>query len=604
MKHLAPLNKYFYRYKWQFIIGIICTVIANYIAILSPQITGFIINKLTFKDVSNAEYNNYNFIVKKIVGYMLNDMQGIRGVILSATIVLLVLAILRGLFMFMMRQTIIVGSRQVEYDLKNDIYAQYQQLDLSFYKKNFVGDMMNRISEDVSKVRMYAGPALMYIVNMLVLLVLSVYFMFDTNVVLAIITLSPLPLLAFIIYKISSKIQQGTTLAQQELSALTVQATETYSGIKVVQAFAYEKNMFSKFSATAKTYQDKMLRLAKLEAFYSPAMIFLISVSTLLTIAVGGIMVVQKTISVAVIVEFVMYINMLIFPVSSIGFIASIIQSAIASQKRITEFMAISPVVNKKNDAAIVPLITGRIQFHDVDFIYEHTKIHAIKQLNFYIEQGKKIAFMGRMASGKSTLGQLLVRNFDISNGKITIDNNDIRDIDLKHLRQHIAYIAQDNFIFSDTIKNNLLIHQQQTIQEDQLIAITKTVQLYDEIMQMPDQWNTVLGERGINLSGGQKQRLAIARALMTDKSIYIFDDSFSAIDLITERKIIQALNVLLANKTLIFITHRVYDNLHFDTIYVMENGSIVEHGTHENLLQQHTIYYDLYQQQFKPQVE
>jgi ATP-binding cassette subfamily B protein len=518
--------------------------------------------------------------------------------VLLCGLVLLATAILSGFFMFLMRQTIIVMSRHIEFDQKNAIYRHYQQLDLSFYKKNRTGDLMNRIAEDVSRVRMYTGPAIMYFVNLAFTISFCLVYMLQANPKLTLIVLSPLPLLAITIYKVNTIIHRKSERIQALLSKLTTTAQESFSGIRVIKSFVQEKAQQDYFEKNSEDYRQNTIGLAKMEAIYFPTMALMIGISTLLTILIGGIYAMQpgSNVTTGMLAEFVMYINILTFPVSAIGWTASMIQRAAASQKRINEFLDTESRIQQAADAKR-PEIKGNIRFDKVDFTYEHTGIKAIKGMSLEIRQGEKVAIIGRTGSGKTTLAQLLLRLFDTNAGTISLDAVPVTEIDLKHLREKVSYVPQDVFLFSDTIRNNIAFGKDQA-DEQEVEQAARAASIHQEIMSFSQQYDMVIGERGVTLSGGQKQRISIARALLKNAPIIILDDCLSAVDAKTEKTIIANLAGFLEGKTSIIITHRIFSLFSFDKIIVMENGRIAATGTHEELLKTSEYYQYLYEHQ------
>ena len=541
---------------------------------------------------------NYDTLVEKFIHWIENSDMTMTKVVALCGISILVLALLRGFFLFLMRQTIIVMSRHIEFDQKNEIFDHYQKLDTAFFKSHNTGDLMSRIAEDVGRVRMFTGPAIMYLANLVAVIALSVYFMYMRDPELTFYVLAPLPILAITIYKVNNLINRRSEKIQSLLSELTTNAQESYSGIRVIKSFVQEKAMLGFFKKNSEEYKQNAIGLAKVEAIYFPSITLLIGLSTLFTIMIGGLYYIRgdNNIGLDTIVEFVMYINMLTFPVSAIGLTASMIQRAAASQKRLNEFLHTEPAIQNPPLPKTINL-EGNIKFENVDFIYTHTGIQALKNLNLEIKKGEKVAIVGKTGSGKSTIAQVLLRMYDVTNGKIFIDGENIQSLDINSLREQISYVPQDVFLFSDTIENNIRFGQR----DANIEAITRAAEqarVKDEILSLSNQYNTMIGERGVMLSGGQKQRISIARALIKNPKLVIFDDCLSAVDVKTENEIINSLYTYLQNKTAIIITHRIFSMFNFDRIFVMEEGEIIEQGTQAELLALNGFYTQLYQRQ------
>ncbi len=600
MKSLAQLNKYFFRYKWHFLLGIAFVFLSNYFRLLSPQITGYIVNSviqlIQKKSDANVVIQNQhsNLLLQEIDAYFKNYSYSNK--ILFAGLLLILLAILSGFFMFLMRQSIIVMSRHIEFDQKNDIYNKYQQLDIGFYKSHSTGDLMNRISEDVSRVRMYTGPALMYFINLAAVIGFSVYFMWQSDSTLTIYTLIPLPFLAITIYFVNAIINKKSEKIQEYLSNLTSNAQESFSGIRVIKSFFQEKAMIAYFEKNSEEYRKAALSLAQTESIYFPSMGLLIGLSTIITICVGCINVVNgvEGASVGKIAEFVLYIQLLTFPVSAIGWTASMTQRAAVSQKRINYFLCIEPAILNPADA-IQHQAKGDFEFKHANFTYLNTGIHALKNISFKINKGNRIAIIGKTGSGKSTLAQIMLRIYDLNSGDLLVDNQPIKKINLASLRHSISYVPQDNFLFSDTIKNNIQFGNPDA-SEAEIIQAAKNACVHEDILSFSNGYDTIIGERGIMLSGGQKQRICIARALIKNPEVLILDDSLNAVDTKTAAQITDNLNELLVNKTIIFITHRLLTSLNYNNIIMLNDGEIEESGTHESLMRKKGMYYDLFQ--------
>jgi ATP-binding cassette subfamily B multidrug efflux pump len=604
LKQLSSINPYFWKYRNRFFIGIFFVIGANYFAVLAPQITGFVVNQVQLhlpgaKPVISKPAHDW--LVAGFIHWIETSNFDFSQLVAISSLTILLFAIIRGILMFFMRQTIIVMSRHIEFDQKNAIFQQYQKLDTNFYKTNSTGDLMNRMSEDVSRVRMYTGPAIMYLINLVALIGFSVVSMLRKDVMLTLYVLAPLPVLAITIYLVNSVINKKSEKIQSLLSDLTSNAQESYSGIRVIKSFVQEKAMLGFFKKNSEAYREQAVGLAKVEAIYFPSMALMIGLSTLFTICIGGIQAIHDTSKLGLIVEFVIYINMLTFPVSAIGWTASMIQRAAASQKRINEFLQSTPTIQNKKDASIQP-ISGSIEFQNVDFTYPHTGIKAIQQLNIKIEKGQKVLVLGKTGSGKSTLAQLLLRFYDPQTGTVKIGDKDIRDIDARILREQISYVQQDVFLFSDTVANNISFGLSENASIEKIEKAAQFSNVHQEILGFDKGYETLIGERGVTLSGGQKQRISIARALIKDPEIIVFDDCLSAVDAKTEYRILSNLYTYLKEKTAIIITHRIFSTFRFDKILVLENGSIIEMGNHEALMNQNGYYAELYRLQLTEQ--
>lgn len=517
----------------------------------------------------------------------------IKAELLEAIFYIVGAAIVAGIFTFFMRQTIINVSRYIEYDLKNEIYAQYQKLSLNFYKKNRTGDLMNRISEDVGRVRMYAGPAIMYSINTITLFVIALLYMFNEAPLLTLYTIVPLPILSAIIYKLSKAINKRSTVVQEYLSKLSTYTQETFSGISVIKAYSIEPKTSASFNELSTASKDKQLHLVQVQALFFPMMILLIGTSNLLVIYIGGMQYINGQIkSLGTIAEFIIYVNMLTWPVATVGWVTSIVQQAEASQKRINEFLKLEPEI--KNKVSTPTQINGDIVFDNVSFTYDDTNIEALKQVSFSVKSGETLAILGKTGSGKSTILDLIGRLYDTSTGNITINKTNVEAHNLTSLRQNIGYVPQDAFLFSDTIKNNIKFGKEDATDEE-VVAAAKNAQVHKNITKFNKGYDTVLGERGITLSGGQKQRVSIARAIIKQPEILLFDDCLSAVDTETEEKILKNLFKVSKDKTTIIVSHRISSAKNADKIIVLENGKIVQQGNHKSLIDTEGYYKELY---------
>lgn len=589
LKSLKHLNKYLFKYKYHLIFGFLFVAISNVFGVYAPQLV-----RQAF-DLVNATFDQY--IASKDTLQEKEILKAFGKSTMYLGIMYLAVAVLKGVFMFFMRQTLIVMSRHIEYDLKNEIFDHYQKLDLAFYKRNNTGDLMNRISEDVSRVRMYLGPAIMYSINLVALFVLVIGTMISVNPKLTFYVLLPLPILSVAIYFVSSVMNKKSDLVQEQLSKLSSIVQETFSGIRVVKAFNKEESLLQNFATESKNYNNRCMDMVKVNALFYPAMLLLIGLSTLLTIYIGGMESINGNITVGNIAEFVIYVNMLTWPVTSVGWVSSLLQRAAASQQRINEFLKQEPTIQ---DGSTTPkIINGSIEFNDVSFIYPDSGIQALKNISFKTEKGKILAIIGRTGSGKSTIAQLISRLYDVSEGEILIDGNNIKNYQLKNLRSAVSAVPQEVFLFSDTIANNIDFGETTgNVSQEAIQQSAKDAVVYSNIIEFPNKFETIVGERGITLSGGQKQRITLARALLKDSPILILDDCLSAVDTETEEHILQNLRKYNKNKTLIIISHRVSSVKHADNILVLDEGKIIESGRHEELLQLEGSYYELYQKQ------
>jgi len=589
VKELGHLNKYFLKYKYHLLLGILFTVISNIFQILPAQFVRYALdlvvdNLKVFRIFEGAGLQEiYNVVIKKSVV--------IYGLIILG------MALLRGFFLFLVRQTLIVMSRHIEYDLKNEVYFHYQTLPLSFYRKNNTGDLLARISEDVGKVRMYIGPAVMYGLNLLTLFLMLIPIMLSINTRLTLYALIPLPFLSFSIYFVNNLINKRSEEIQRSLSDLSTFVQEAFSGIRVLKSFAREPESLQNFTSASEEYKVKSLRLTRVNSLFFPLILFLIGLSTIITVFVGGAEVISGSLSYGNIAEFIIYINMLTWPVTSLGWITSIIQRAAASQKRINEFLQEKNSILSREK--IIEEIKGEITFQNVSFTYPDTGIKALKEISFSVRPGETLAVIGSTGSGKSTIANLLCRLFDTTSGSIQIDGYDIRAYDVQFLRSQIGYVPQDVFLFSDTIHENIAFGSDE-VEKEKIVQAAIDADLHDNIIDLPKGFETILGERGITLSGGQKQRLSIARALVRDPKILILDDSLSAVDTKTENTILNNMKRIMMVRTSIIISHRVSSAKLADQILVLDDGEIVEMGNHESLMAAKGIYKELYEKQLK----
>lgn len=587
MKDLGYLNKYLLKYKFHLIFGAIFIIIANFFAIVPAVIVRYAF------DILQRSYG----IFSSFEGFeMQADTIGIIGssiIILAALI--LTAALLRGVFLFFMRQTIIVMSRHIEYDLKNEIYEHYQTLPLSFYRKNNTGDLMARISEDVSKVRMYIGPAIMYGINLFTLFAMVIPFMISINPTLTLYSLLPLPILSVSIYFVSNIINKRSTEIQESLSGLSTYVQEAFSGIRVIKAFVREEQVAENFETESVDYRDKSLKLAFVQALFMPLIMALIGLSVILTVWIGSIQVFNGEVSTGNIAEFIIYVNMLTWPVTALGWITSIIQRAAASQRRINEFLSTkTDIISEKN---IEREINGHIVFDDVSFTYPDSGIQALKNVSFEVRPGESIAIVGTTGSGKSTIANMVCRLYDIDNGKIEIDNIGVKDYDISSLRSQVGYVPQDVFLFSDTIENNISFGNRQMSKEE-IERAAADADVLANIKEFKDGFQTRLGERGITLSGGQKQRVSIARAIARSPKILILDDALSAVDTKTENAILNAMQRIMQGRTSIIISHRVSSAKLADKVVMLDDGVVIEQGTHDELLSKNGAYKELHDKQ------
>jgi ATP-binding cassette subfamily B multidrug efflux pump len=579
MKELQYLNKFFIKYKFQFLLGILITIAAQIFSLFAPELI-----KESIKSIE--EYGAKGTVPAEVIkAELLNNL----WLIIATTLI-------AGVLTFLMRQTLIVMSRHVEFDIKNEIFRHYENLSQNFYKKNRTGDLMNRISSDVDKVRQYVGPAIMYSLNTIVRFVVVITHMLILSGELTLYTLLPLPILAYSIFKISTEINKRSTQAQQNISKLATFTQEMFSGIRVIKAYALENQKQDVFVDISRDSVKKNMGLAKVNALFGPLMILLIGISNLVVIYVGGTMYINGSIdSLGTIAQFVLYINMLTWPVASLGWISSMVQEAEASQARINEFLKTEPQI-KNNNKQHTPIL-GEIEFDNVTFTYEDTNITALKNISFKVKKGETLAILGRTGSGKSTILSLISRMYDVEEGKIYIDGQDIEDVNLYDLRNSTGFVPQDAFLFSDTIKNNIKFGKEDAT-DDEVVTVAKKAVVHDNITSFNKQYETILGERGITLSGGQKQRVSIARAMIKDAPVLLLDDCLSAVDTETEEAILNNLLDFCKDKTTIIVSHRVSSAKNADSIIILEDGQIIQQGTHNQLVSEPGYYKELYLKQ------
>ncbi|TCV16593.1 ATP-binding cassette subfamily B protein [Sphingobacterium alimentarium] len=586
MKDLAYLNKYFLKYKWRLIPGVIFVIISNYFGILPAKV---------IREAFDLVKENID-LYKLYNGF--DNQQSIYSIfgksLLYFGALVLVLALIRGIFLFLMRQSIILISRYIEYDLKNEIYQHYQALDFSFFRKNNTGDLMNRATEDVNQVRNYLGPAIMYTINTVTLSIMIIYAMYDVNPTLATYALLPIPIIMVIILFINKVINQRSTRIQAQLSKLSNFVQETFSGIRVIKTYTQETGKIDEFKKESEVYRNTTLDLVRVQAIFFPLIIFLVGFSTIITVYVGGLEVNKGTITAGNIAEFIIYVNQLTFPALALAWVTSLIQRAAASQKRINEFLNTkSEIVN----GSVVKDIVGNIELKNVSFTYPETRIKALDNINLTIPAGQTVAIIGKTGSGKSTLANLLLRMYDVDSGSLAYQGTDIKDYDYISLREQIGFVPQNVFLFSDTIANNIAFGLDKYTAE-QVEWAAKQAAVYENIMGFEEGFHTHIGERGITLSGGQKQRVSIARALIKNPNFLIFDDCLSAVDTKTEEEILHNLSKIMKDKTSIFIAHRISTIKNADHIIVLDNGKVIEEGNHESLLALNGEYADLYDKQ------
>ena len=571
MKSLKYLNKFFYKYRFRILIGILITIIARIFALVAPNLIG---DSITIIDNYLSNGNDPTIVKKSLI----NNILLIIGASITA-----------GFFTFIMRQTLINVSRFIEFDLKNEIFQKYQDLDINFYKNNRVGDLMNRISEDVSKVRMYVGPALMYSINTITLFIIIITYMFSIDVKLTLYTVTPLPLLSFIIYKLSKKINTKSLKVQESLSKLTTIAQESFSGISIIKSYTIEAELNKHIQEISTETKNRHVDLAKFQSWFLPMMVLLIGVSNILVIYIGGNQFIEGKIELGILAEFIIYVNMLTWPVATVGWVTSIVQQAEASQARINQFLKEKIKIINKNSEILK--ISGDLEFKNINFIYEETNIKALSDINFKLKKGESLGIIGPVGSGKSTLLELIVRNYDPMSGEILIDNLNLKNHNKNNIRENISYVPQTTFLFSDTIKNNIRFGKNDA-QMPEIKKYSKVSCISDEIEDFPQKFDSILGERGINLSGGQKQRIALARALIKKPKILLLDDCLSAVDLETENEITSNLLIETGNITKVIVSQRTSTIKKCNKIIVLKDGKIIEAGNHEELIMNPKGYY------------
>ena len=593
MKSLAYLNKFFYKYRWRLIPGILFVIISNIFGVLTASVIRIAFDLVTTNISLYHLFSGFDrqVIIYDIFGY---SMMLFGGIVLA-------LALFRGLFLFLMRQTIILMSRHIEYDLKNEIYNHYQLLSLAFYRRHNTGDLMNRATEDVSRVRMYLGPGIMYTINTIALFIIAICFMVTVDVRLTIFSIMPLPVLVVTIYYVNNIIHFRSEKIQQRLSSLSSFVQENFSGIRIIKSYVREDSIRNSFAAESENYKIHSMSLVKVQALFFPVMLLLVGLSNVIIMYVGGVEVMKGTITPGNIAEFIVYLNMLTFPVMSLGWVTSLIQRAAASQKRINEFLHEQPEIVSPNVAPRT--LKGRISFDNVSFFYPDTGIQALKNVSFTAEPGQMIAIIGRTGSGKSTIANLIMRMYDTTGGRIVIDDQPLRQLNLEGYRSQIGFVPQEVFLFSDTIANNIAFSAD-VLDMPRIEQAAKDAAVYQNIMELEQGFETLIGERGVTLSGGQKQRVSIARAIVKHPQILIFDDCLSAVDTRTEEEILNNLGSIMLDKTSIIIAHRISTIKNADKILVMDNGEIVEQGTHDQLMQQKKVYFELYEKQLLEEEE
>lgn len=590
MKSLSSLNKYFYKYRWQLLLGTFFIIVSNVFGILlGPLVRGALNAGQEMVQTPNFEWND-------------ESIAEISRISFNFFLLILGTSVVKGVFMFFMRQKIIVVSRRIEFDMKNEIYGHYQKLSQSFYRKNFTGDLMNRISEDVSRVRMYLGPAVMYCINTISLFTIAISIMLSINVELTLYSLIPLPILAVSIYFVNSIINRKSDAIQKQLSNVTSFTQEAFSGIKIIKAFAKESASQKTFEKECEDYRVKSMDLVKVDSLFFPLIMLLVGLSTLFTIFIGGRLVIAGELTYGNVAEFVIYVNMLTWPIAALGYITSLVQRAAASQTRISEFLNTEPEIVNQTEKKFS--FQHKIEFKNVSFKYSGANEFALKNLSFTINKGETFGIIGSTGSGKSTIAALLLRMYDVQEGEILIDGEPINQINLSDFRESMGYVPQDVFLFSDSIQENIAFGlQERENSYDSVVEAAKAADINDNILDFPKQYETMVGERGVTLSGGQKQRVAIARAIIKKPEILLLDDCLSAVDTQTEANILANFRRILQNKTAVIISHRITSVIEADKIIVLDDSEIIERGTHKELMEQNGKYTELYQKQMDEEV-
>jgi len=588
VKSLLHLNKYLFKYRVRLIAGIVFVAISGWFKVYSTPYVGkaidFAVDKVKQVDSADAAVSRLLYYVMLILG----------------------MALISGIFLFLTRQTIIVTSRLIEYDLKNEVFDHYQKLDTAFYRRNNTGDLMNRISEDVSRVRMYLGPTIMYTTNTITLVGLTLTIMLQSNVKMTLYVLAPMPVLYFAIYYISSVINKKSTKVQQQLSVLFTKAQETFSGIRVIKSYRLEKMLIEEFDKDCTEYKERNMDLAKVDSIFQPAMVVLVGLSTILALYIGGKDVINGQLKVGDIAVFMLYVSNLTMPIASLGWITSLVQRAAASQTRINEFLNTTPSIVSKVDTETE--IKGNIEFKNVTFVYPDSGIKALDNVSFTINKAESLGIVGKTGSGKSTIAQLICRMYDVTEGTIKIDGVDIRELPLSALRRQIGYVPQEVFLFSDTIANNIAFSVTDKITDrdkikEKVDKAAKDAAIYDNINEFKEAFETIVGERGITLSGGQKQRISIARAMLKAPNIMMFDECLSAVDTNTEQEILLNIKNIMQGRTTLIISHRISSVKMCENILVLDRGRVIEYGSHQDLVTKPGLYHDMYQMQLTEEI-